>query len=127
TGARLIEATLEIIDRGLAVGVQDMGAAGLTSAAAEMATRAGTGNERDLRKVPRRDPDLTPFEMMLCESQERMLIVARKGAEDEVLAIARRWRLDAAVAGRVTDDGLLRVKEGDRVVAEVPAAALSTK
>lgn len=127
TGARLIEATLEIIDRGLAVGVQDMGAAGLTSSAAEMAARAGTGIELDLLKVPRRDPDLTPFEMMLSESQERMLIVARKGAEDEVLAIARRWRLDAAVAGRVTDDGLLRVKEGDRVVAEVPAAALSTK
>lgn len=126
TGARLIEATLELIASGMIVGVQDMGAAGLTSSSAEMAERAGTGIEIDVAKVPQREEGMTPFEMMLSESQERMLLVARKGTEDRVLQIGHKWNLDVAVVGQVTDDGMLRVLEGDRVAAEVPAEALST-
>lgn len=125
TGARLIEATLELIASGLVVGVQDMGAAGLTSSAAEMAARAGTGIELDVAKVPVREEGLTPFEMMLSESQERMLLVVRQEAEDKVLDIAKRWDLPAAVVGRVTDDGMLRVLQDGIRVAEVPAAALA--
>lgn len=126
TGRRLIEATLELIAAGLVVGVQDMGAAGLTSSAAEMAARAGTGIELDLDKVPVRDEDLTPFEMMLSESQERMLLVVENGAEDKVLAVAERWNVPAAVVGSVTDDGMLRVLHGGRTAAEVPARALAS-
>lgn len=125
TGARLIRATLELIASGLVVGVQDMGAAGLTSSAAEMAERAGTGIELDVAKVPVREEGLTPFEMMLSESQERMLLVVEKGAEEKVLAVAEKWELPVAVVGRVTDDGMLRVLQDGKVVAEVPTAALA--
>ncbi|MDI3281367.1 MAG: phosphoribosylformylglycinamidine synthase subunit PurL [Bacillota bacterium] len=123
----LIEACLEVIQRGLVVGIQDMGAAGLTSAAAEMAARAGSGIELDVALVPRREEGMTPYEVMLSESQERMLVVPRAGAEEEVAAVFARWGLVAARVGRVTDDGLLRVLENGRVVAEVPAASLSTQ
>lgn len=127
TGKRLIEATLELIASGMVVGVQDMGAAGLTSSAAEMAERAGSGIELDLTKVPVREEGMSAFEMMLSESQERMLLVVQQGSEERVLEIARKWNLDCAVVGRVTDDGMLRVLSGSKVVAEVPAVSLSTQ
>lgn len=122
----LIEATLEVIRRGLAIGVQDMGAAGLTSSACEMAARAGTGIDLDLLKVLRRESGITPYEMMLSESQERMLLVVTPDKQREVIDIYHRWGVDCTAAGRVTGDGLLRIREGDAVVAEVPAWSLST-
>jgi len=121
----LLEACLELMDADVLVGIQDMGAAGLTSSSCEMASRAGNGIELDLVKVPRREPDMTPYEVMLSESQERMLMVAKQGKEDEVLHICRKWDLDCAVVGRVTGDGMLRVKENGAVVAEIPARALA--
>jgi phosphoribosylformylglycinamidine synthase len=121
----LLEACLELMDADVLVGIQDMGAAGLTSSSCEMASRAGNGIELDLVKVPRREPDMTPYEVMLSESQERMLMVAKQGKEDEVLRICRKWDLDCAVVGRVTGDGMLRVKENGAVVAEIPARALA--
>lgn len=125
TERRLIEACQEIVALDGVVGIQDMGAAGITSSVSETAFRAGSGAEIDVTKVPTREPGMTPYEIMLSESQERMLIVVEKGMEEAVLDIARRWRLEAAVIGRVTDDGMLRVKQGNAVVAEVPAAALA--
>ena len=122
----LIEACLELIQSGVVVGIQDMGAAGLTSSSAEMAARAGSGIEMDLLKVPRREPGMTPYELMLSESQERMLVVPQQGAEEKVKAIFEKWGLEAVVVGRVTGDGMLRLYEGEKIVAEVPAASLST-
>jgi phosphoribosylformylglycinamidine synthase II len=121
----LLEACLELMAGDLLVGIQDMGAAGLTSSSCEMAARAGTGIDLDLRHVPRREPGMTPYEIMLSESQERMLMVARQGREEEVLAICRKWDLDAAVVGRVTTDGMLRVRDHGQVVADIPAKALA--
>ena len=121
----LLEACLEIMKQDWVVGIQDMGAAGLTSASAEMASRAGTGVEIDVSRVPRREEGMTPYEIMLSESQERMLLVAREGREAHVEAVFRKWGLEVAVVGRVTDDGLLRVRDGDAVVAEIPASALA--
>jgi phosphoribosylformylglycinamidine synthase len=121
----LLEACLELMAGDLLVGIQDMGAAGLTSSSCEMASRAGTGIELDLTHIPRREPGMTSYEVMLSESQERMLMVAKAGKEDEVLRICRKWDLDVAVVGRVTDDGMLRVKENGQVVAEIPAKALA--
>ena len=121
----LLETCLEFLDQDLLVGIQDMGAAGLTSSSCEMAARAGTGIELELAHVPRREPDMTPYELMLSESQERMLLVAKAGKEGQVLAICRKWGIDAAVIGKVTDDGLIRIKERATVVAEIPAKALA--
>lgn len=121
----LLEACLELMAADLLVGIQDMGAAGLTSSSCEMASRAGNGIELDLTHVPRREPGMTPYELMLSESQERMLMVAKAGKEDECLAICRKWDLDVAVVGRVTGDGILRVKDQGAVVAEIPAKALA--
>jgi phosphoribosylformylglycinamidine synthase len=121
----LLEACLELMAGDLLVGIQDMGAAGLTSSSCEMAARAGTGIDLDLTHVPRREPGMTPYELMLSESQERMLMVAQQGREEEVLAICRKWDLDAAVVGRVTTDGFLRVRDHGHVVAEIPAKALA--
>ena len=121
----LLEACLEFLDQDLLVGIQDMGAAGLTSSSCEMAARSGTGIELELAHVPRREPDMTPYELMLSESQERMLLVAKAGKEGQVLAICRKWGIDAAVIGKVTDDGLIRIKERATVVAEIPAKALA--
>ncbi|MBM4127019.1 MAG: phosphoribosylformylglycinamidine synthase subunit PurL [Nitrospira sp.] len=121
----LLEACLELMAGDLLVGIQDMGAAGLTSSSCEMASRAGNGIELDLTHVPRREPGMTPYELMLSESQERMLMVAKAGKEDECLAICRKWDLDVAVVGRVTGDGILRVKDHGAVVAEIPAKALA--
>lgn len=121
----LLEACLELMAGDLLVGVQDMGAAGLTSSSCEMASRAGTGIDLDLTHVPRREPGMTPYELMLSESQERMLMVAKEGRQDEALAICRKWDLDAAVVGRVTEDGILRVRDQGEIVAEIPAKALA--
>ncbi len=121
----LIEACLELMDGDDLVAVQDMGAAGLTCATAEMASRGGTGIEIDLALVPRREPGMTPYELMLSESQERMLVVARRGSEERVRNVFDKWDLDAAVIGRVTEGGLLRVLDHGRPVAEVPATALA--
>ncbi|MCL6450809.1 MAG: phosphoribosylformylglycinamidine synthase subunit PurL [Acetobacteraceae bacterium] len=121
----LIEACLEAWGSGALVGMQDLGAAGLTSAAAESAARAGTGMEIDLDRVPRREQGMTPYEVMLSESQERMLLIARRGREEEVRRIMEKWGLAASLVGRVTGDGRLRVLEGGRVVADVPVSALA--
>jgi phosphoribosylformylglycinamidine synthase II len=121
----LIECCLELMEQDLLIGIQDMGAAGLTSSSCEMAFRGGSGIELELSDVPRREPDMTPYEVLLSESQERMLLVAKPGCEEKVLETCRKWDLSAAVVGRVTGDGLLRVKENGRIVAEVPARALA--
>ncbi len=121
----LLEVCLELMDQDLLIGIQDMGAAGLTSSSCEMASRSGTGIELDLTTVPRREEGMTPYELLLSESQERMLMVAKRGREEDVLAICRKWDLDAAVVGQVTDDGFLRVRDQGTVVAQVPARALA--
>jgi phosphoribosylformylglycinamidine synthase len=121
----LLEACLELMERNLLVGIQDMGAAGLTSSACEMASRAGNGIELDLTAVPRCEPGMTPYEVMLSESQERMLMVAKAGKEAECIEICRKWDLDVALVGTVTADGILRVLDQGKVVAEIPAKALA--
>ena len=121
----LLEVCLEFLEKNLLVGIQDMGAAGLTSSSCEMASRSDTGIELDVTHVPCREPNMTPYEMLLSESQERMLLVAKPGKQDEVIAICHKWGIDAAIIGKVTDDGMLRIKEQDRVVAEIPAKALA--
>ncbi len=122
----LLEATLELMSvKGLLVGIQDMGAAGLTSSSIEMAARAGNGVELDLDRVPRREPGMTAYEIMLSESQERMLAVVEKGREAEALAILEKWDLDAAFIGTVTTTGRVVLKADGKVVADVPAAQLA--
>src|SRR5947208_1949637 len=121
----LIEACLELMDKDLLIGIQDMGAAGLTSSSCEMASRGDSGIELELASVPRRETDMTPYEVLLSESQERMLLVAKPGREDDVLEVCKKWDLSAAVVGRVTADEMLRVKDRGVVVAEVPARALT--
>lgn len=101
-----------------------MGAAGITSSSAEMAARGGSGVDIDLARVPTREPDMTPYEILLSESQERMLVVARAGHEDAVRAIATKWDLDATPVGVVTDDGMFRARWGEEVVAEIPGGRL---
>jgi phosphoribosylformylglycinamidine synthase len=110
---------------GAVVAIQDMGAAGLTCSTTEMASRGGTGIEIDLAKVPQRETGMTPYEIMLSESQERMLLVAENGREHEVLALFKKWGLDAMVVGQVTDGGLMRVKDHGKTVAEIPAHPLA--
>jgi phosphoribosylformylglycinamidine synthase II len=122
----LIEACLEALETGAIVGIKDMGAAGLTCTTCEMSAAGEHGMDIDLRKVPRREADMEPWEMMMSESQERMLIVAEKGREQEVLGIFAKWGLNAVVVGRVTTDGVLRVRDDGEVVAEVDAAALAS-
>jgi phosphoribosylformylglycinamidine synthase len=121
----LLEACLEAMRTGAIVGIQDMGAAGLTSSSCEMGSRAGTGVEIDLALVPQREEGMTPYEMMLSESQERMLLVAERGREDVVFGVFKKWGLDAVEIGRVTDDGMLRVKQNGTVFAEIPNRALA--
>ena len=121
----LLEASLELIESGAITGIQDMGAAGLTSSASEMAGRAGNGVEIDVAKVPVRELGMTPYEILLSESQERMLVVAERGREDEVRRILGKWELEAAVVGRVTGDGMFRVLEAGAVVADIPAVPLT--
>src|SRR5271155_5121917 len=121
----LLEACLEAMKTGAIVAIQDMGPAGLTCSTTEMASRGGTGIEIDLAKVPQRETGMTPYETMLSESQERMLLVAEKGREGEVLSVFKKWGLDAVVVGAVTDGGLIRVKDHGKVVAEIPAHPLA--
>ena len=121
----LMEACLEAFQYDWIVGIQDMGAAGLTCSTSEMASKGGVGVEIDLDRVPQREEGMTAYEIMLSESQERMLLVARKGTEDKVIEIFKKWGLDAVVIGRVTDDGLVRVWHKGEVVAEVPAVCLT--
>jgi phosphoribosylformylglycinamidine synthase len=121
----LLEACLEAMKTGAIVGIQDMGAAGLTCSTCEMGGRAGTGIEIDLQFVPQRESGMTPYEIMLSESQERMLLVAEAGREEEVLRIFRKWEIDAVIIGQVTGDGLLRIKDHRELVAEIPNEALT--
>jgi phosphoribosylformylglycinamidine synthase len=120
----LLEASLELIGSGHIVAIQDMGAAGLTSSSAEMAARGGVGVEIDLSKVPTRETGMTPYEVLLSESQERMLVVAKADRVPQVQAIAAKWELDATPIGRVTDDGMYRCTWGDEVVVEIPGRQL---
>jgi phosphoribosylformylglycinamidine synthase II len=122
---RLIEACLEALSTGHVVGMQDLGAAGLTSSSAEMASRAGTGIELDLSLVPVKEEGLTPYEMMLSESQERMLLVVEQGYEEEIKQIFSRWDIESVYIGQVTDDGILRVYHEGEIAAEVPVKYLT--
>jgi phosphoribosylformylglycinamidine synthase subunit PurL len=121
----LLEACLEVMRSGTLIGIQDMGAAGLTCSTCEMGSRGGAGVEIDVALVPQRETGMTPYEIMLSESQERMLLVAKPGREREVEAIFEKWDLHAVRIGRVTDDGRMRVKENGVVVAEIPNSALT--
>jgi len=121
----LLEACLEAMQTGAIVGIQDMGAAGLTCSTCEMGARGGTGIEIELDRVPQRETGMTPYEIMLSESQERMLLVAQRGREAEVFRIFQKWGLDAVEVGRVTSDAKMRVLEHSEVVAEIPNAALT--
>lgn len=120
----LLEASLDLITGGMIVAIQDMGAAGLTSSAAEMAERGGVGVELDTSKVPVREEGMTPYEILLSESQERMLVVAEPGRVAEVQDVCRRWELSATPVGRVTDDGMFRVVHNGTVVASIPGSRL---
>ena len=120
----LLEASLELIASGHIVAIQDMGAAGLTSSSAEMAARGGVGVELDLSKVPTREPGMTPYEILLSESQERMLVVAKSDRVNEVQAIAAKWELAATPIGKVTDDGMYRCTWQGKVVVEIPGQKL---
>ena len=121
----LLEACLEAMQTGAIVGIQDMGAAGLTCSTCEMGARGGTGIEVELDRVPQRETGMTPYEIMLSESQERMLLVAQKGREEEVFRVFRKWGLDAVEVGRVTSDAKMRVLQHGEVVAEIPNSALT--
>jgi len=121
----LLEACLEAMATGAIVGIQDMGAAGLACACSEMPARSGMGMEIEVSRVPQRETGMTPYEIMLSESQERMLLVAARGREEDVRRTFAKWELDAVEIGTVTDDGLLRVRFHGAVVAEVPVKALA--
>ena len=123
----LLEASLELIRSGHIVAIQDMGAAGLTSSSAEMAERGDVGVVIDVRKVPVREEGMTPYEILLSESQERMLVVAKRGHEEQARAILRKWDLQAEVIGEVIAEPVYRVVEGDRIVAEFPGSRLVTE
>jgi len=120
-----MEACLELLATGAVAGIQDMGAAGLTCSTCETAARGGTGIEIDLAKVPQRAPDMTPYEILLSESQERMLIIVHKGCEEEVKRIFDKWDLPWAEVGQVTGDGMMVVKNHGETIATVPAAKLA--
>jgi phosphoribosylformylglycinamidine synthase subunit PurL len=121
----LLEACLEVMQTDALVGIQDMGAAGLTCSTTEMGSRGGAGVEIDVALVPQRETGMTPYEIMLSESQERMLLVAKRGREAEVERVFEKWDLHAVRIGEVTDNGLLRVKDHGKLVAEIPNRALT--
>ncbi len=121
----LLEACLELLARGAIAGIQDMGAAGLTCSTCETASRAGSGIEIDLSKVPKREPGMTAYEILLSESQERMLIIARRGKENLVREVFDKWDVPCAEIGRVTSDGMMRVRNNGAIAAEIPAKALA--
>ncbi len=116
----LLEACLELLASGCVAGIQDMGAAGLTCSTCETASRGGTGVEIDLALVPKRETGMTPYETLLSESQERMLVIVKKGQEDSVRQIFEKWGLPYAEIGTVKDDGFMRVKENGVTVVEIP-------
>ncbi|HLL47203.1 MAG TPA: phosphoribosylformylglycinamidine synthase subunit PurL [Longimicrobiaceae bacterium] len=120
----LLEASLELIRSGHIVGIQDMGAAGLVSSSTEMAARGGTGVDIEITRVPVREPGMTPYEILLSETQERMLVVAKNGHEEDVRAILGRWDLDAETIGHVTDTGRYVVRENGAVVVDLPGEPL---
>ncbi|GAG41163.1 unnamed protein product, partial [marine sediment metagenome] len=107
------------------VGIQDLGAAGLTASSLESVARGGSGLEIDVAKVPRREEGMTPYEVMIAESQERMLIIVKKGQEEDVKGLFDRWELRSTIIGTVTDDGLARIREGEREVACLPVGLLT--
>ena len=121
----LIEATLEALATGFVVGIQDMGAAGLTCSTCEMSAKGSVGMDVDVRAVPQREAGMTAYEIMLSESQERMLAVIEKGREGEVAAVFHRWGLNAVVIGTVTDTGRVVIRDGGAVAADVPAKSLT--
>jgi phosphoribosylformylglycinamidine synthase len=121
----LLEACLELLANDAIAGIQDMGAAGLTCSTCETASRGGSGIEIDLAKVPKREPGMTPYEILLSESQERMLIIAKRGKEQLVHEIFDKWDVPWAEIGRVTDDGMMRVRNNGSVAAEIPAKPLA--
>ncbi len=120
----LLEATLEIIDRDLIVGIQDMGAAGLTCSSSEMSAKGNAGIEINIEKVPVRDDSMTPYEILLSESQERMLVCVKKGREQEVMDIFTKWDLDATIIGQVTNDQMMTVKLNGEIVSRIPSHSL---
>ncbi|MFT8392074.1 MAG: phosphoribosylformylglycinamidine synthase subunit PurL [Sporolactobacillus sp.] len=122
----LVEACLELAKHEALVGIQDMGAAGLVSSASEMAAKAGVGIDMNLDQIPQRETNMTPYEMMLSESQERMLIVIKKGSEEEIKAIFSRWGLHAVAVGTVIEEEVLRLEHKGEIVAEVPSDALAS-
>ena len=121
----LVEACLELIEMGVVVGIQDLGGAGLTCATSEMSSRGGTGMDIDISLVPLREEGMDPFEIMISESQERMLLVVEKDKEEKVKKVFDKWELTASVIGKVTGDGMVRVRDKGRLVAEVPARSLA--
>ena len=116
---------LSFLSHDAVAGIQDMGAAGLTCSTCETASRAGSGIEIDLTKVPKRESGMTPYEILLSESQERMLIIARRGKEDVVRAIFEKWDVPCVEIGHVADDGMMRVRDDGAIAAEIPARALA--
>jgi phosphoribosylformylglycinamidine synthase subunit PurL len=125
TEKMLLEACLELMQKDVIVAIQDMGAAGLTSSSCEMASKGGVGIEIDVKRVPRREEGMTPYEVLLSESQERMLMVVKEGAAAKVKEVFDKWDLDAAAIGKITATGRVVVKEGERVVADLPARILA--
>src|SRR2546427_10647780 len=121
----LLEACLELLTRDAVAAIQDMGAAGLTCSTCETASRGGSGIEIDLAKVPKREPGMTPYEILLSESQERMLIIAKRGKENLVRKVFEKWDVPCAEIGHVTDDGMMRVRNNSTIAAEIPAKALA--
>jgi phosphoribosylformylglycinamidine synthase subunit PurL len=121
---KLLECSLELLERGLLVSLQDLGAAGLTSSASEMASKGQVGIDIDVSRVPLREADMEPFEIMVSESQERMLCVCEPGRVDEVLALTEKWEVHGTVIGEVTDTGHMRIFRGDELVGDMPVAAL---
>jgi phosphoribosylformylglycinamidine synthase subunit PurL len=123
-GKKLIECTLELLDRGMLASLQDLGAAGLASSTSEMAAGGGVGLDVDLSKVPLREADMEPFEIMISESQERMAAIVERSMVESVFEVCARWEVDATVIGEVTDSGTLRCLHGGRVVGEIPVETL---
>jgi phosphoribosylformylglycinamidine synthase len=122
--SKLLECSLELLDAGLLVALQDLGAAGLTSSSSEMAAKGGVGIDLDVRRVPLREADMEPFEIMISESQERMLCVVEPEKVDEVLAVCGKWEVNATAIGEVTGSGRLRVFDGEELVGDLPVGAL---
>jgi phosphoribosylformylglycinamidine synthase II len=121
---KLMECSLELLERGLLVALQDLGAAGLTSSSAEMASKGGVGIDLDVGRMPLREADMEPFEIMVSESQERMLCVCEPARLDDVLAVCARWEVHGTAIGEVTDSGAMRIFRGDELVGDMPVAAL---